>query len=162
MELATTHQSVARETDSLMREVMGFSPKMASRSGGQVLYLKHSELISDFLTFLGAPVAAMGIMEARLEKELNNKVNRRCNCDDANTSKVVEAAQEQLAAIRSIRETGAMDKLPEKLRRAAIAREENPSASLSELAGMMEPPITKPAMGSRMRRLLELAEEVKA
>jgi len=26
----------------------------------------------------------------------------------------------------------------------------------------MEPPITKPAMGSRMRRLLELAEEVKA
>ena len=162
MELATTHQSVARETDSLMREVMGFSPKMASRSGGQVLYLKHSELISDFLTFLGAPVAAMGIMEARLEKELNNKVNRRCNCDDANTSKVVEAAQEQLAAIRIIRETGAMDKLPEKLRRAAIAREENPSASLSELAGMMEPPITKPAMGSRMRRLLELVEEVKA
>ena len=162
MELATTHQSVARETDSLMREVMGFSPKMAGRSGGQVLYLKHSELISDFLTFLGAPVAAMGIMEARLEKELNNKVNRRCNCDDANTSKVVEAAQEQLAAIRMIRETGAMDKLPEKLRRAAIAREENPSASLSELAGMMEPPITKPAMGSRMRRLLELAEEVKA
>ena len=55
-----------------------------------------------------------------------------------------------------------MDNLPEKLRRAAIAREENPSASLSELAGMMEPPITKPAMGSRMRRLLELAEEVKA
>ena len=75
---------------------------------------------------------------------------------------VVEAAQEQLAAIRIIRETGAMDKLPEKLRRAAVAREENPSASLSELAGMMEPPITKPAMGSRMRRLLELAEEVKA
>ena len=70
--------------------------------------------------------------------------------------------QEQLAAIRIIRETGAMDKLPEKLRRAAVAREENPSASLSELAGMMEPPITKPAMGSRMRRLLELAEEVKA
>ena len=104
----------------------------------------------------------MGIMEARLEKELNNKVNRRCNCDDANTSKVVEAAQEQLAEIRIISETGAMDKLPEKLRRAAVAREENPSASLSELAGMMEPPITKPAMGSRMRRLLELVEEVKA
>ena len=39
----------------------------------------------------------MGIMEARLEKELNNKVNRRCNCDDANTSKVVEAAQDAAA-----------------------------------------------------------------
>ena len=86
MEITTTHQSVARETYILAQEVMGFYPKTAKRGGGQVLYLKQSELISDFLTYLGAPVAAMGIMEARLEKELNNKVTRRCNCDDANTS----------------------------------------------------------------------------
>ncbi|MDD5864713.1 MAG: DNA-binding protein WhiA [Firmicutes bacterium] len=162
LELTTTHLSVARETDALIREAMSFAPKTAGRGGGQVLYLKQSEQISDFLTCLGAPVAAMGIMEARLEKELNNKVNRRCNCDDANTSKVVEAAQEQLGAIRMLREAGRLDSLPEKIRQAAIAREENPSASLSELAGMMEPPITKPAMGSRMKRLLELAGEGKS
>ena len=83
---------------------LGFPAKAAARGGAQVLYLKQSDLISDFLTFLGAPVAAMGIMEAKLEKELNNKVNRCCNCDDANTSKVVEAAQEQLGAIRVLRE----------------------------------------------------------
>ena len=138
MELATTHQAVARETELLVREVMNFSPKTARRGGAQVLYLKQSEQISDFLTRLGAPVAAMGIMEARLEKELNNKVNRRCNCDDANTSKVVEAAQEQLGVIRRLRELGMLDSLPDKLRQAALAREENPSASLSELAAMME------------------------
>ena len=125
------------------------------------MYLKQSELISDFLTLLGAPVAAMAIMEARLEKELNNKVNRRCNCDDANISKVVEAAQEQLGAIRVLREAGRLDTLPEKIKQAALARENNPSASLSELAEMMEPPITKPAMNNRMKRLLQLAEEVK-
>lgn len=159
MELSTTHQSVARETDALTREVMAFPPKLAKRGGGQVLYLKQSEQISDFLTYLGAPVAAMGIMEARLEKELNNKVNRRCNCDDANTSKVVEAAQEQLAAIRRLKETGLIDKLPEKMKQAAIARENNPSASLSELAAMMEPPITKPAMNNRMKKLVQLAKE---
>ena len=159
MEVATTHQSVARETDALMREVMGFPPKTAQRGGGQVLYLKQSELISDYLTFLGAPVAAMGIMEARLEKELNNKVNRRCNCDDANTSKVVEAAQEQLTAIRMLKEAGMMEKLPAKLKQAADAREANPSASLSELAAMMEPPITKPAMNNRMKKLVLLAKE---
>ena len=159
MELTTTHQAVARETDGILREVMGFLPKTASRGGGQVLYLKQSEQISDFLTYLGAPVAAMGIMEARLEKELNNKVNRRCNCDDANTSKVVEAAQEQLAAIRVLRESGCLESLPAKIRQAAQAREDNPSASLSELAAMMEPPITKPAMNNRMKRLMELAKE---
>ena len=159
MEFSTTHQSVARETNLLIREAMAFSPKMATRGGGQVLYLKQSEQISDLLTYLGASVAAMGIMETRLEKELNNKVNRRCNCDDANTSKVVEAAQEQLSAIRILKEAGLMDKLPEKMKQAAVARDNNPSASLSELAAMMEPPITKPAMNSRMKKLVQLAKE---
>lgn len=160
MELTTTHTSVARETDLLIRELMGYAPKTAKRGGGQVLYLKQSEQISDFLTCLGAPVASMGIMEARLEKELNNKVNRRCNCDDANTSKVVEAAQQQLNAIRILKEAGLGEKLPEKLKQAADAREANPSASLSELAAMMDPPITKPAMNNRMKKLEQLAKEV--
>ncbi|MGN0977721.1 MAG: DNA-binding protein WhiA, partial [Faecousia sp.] len=160
MEITTTHQSVARETVALIREVMGFAPKLAPRGGGQVLYVKQSEQISDFLTYLGAHVAAMGIMETRLEKELNNKVNRRCNCDDANISKVVDAAQEQLAAIRTLQEAGMMEKLPPKLKQAADARTENPSASLSELAAMMEPPITKPAMNNRMKKLVLLAKEI--
>lgn len=160
MEVTTTHQSVARETYALMQDVLGFYPKTARRGGGQVLYIKQSDQISDFLTFLGAPVAAMGIMEARLEKELNNKVNRRCNCDDANTSKVVEAAQEQLAAIRLLRERCDFSKLPEKIRQAARAREENPEASLTELATYMEPPITKPAMSHRLKKLVEMAREI--
>ena len=159
MELTTVHQSVSREGYALMEEVMGFYPKSAVRGGGQVLYLKQSDLISDFLTYLGAPVAAMGIMEAKLEKELNNRVNRRCNCDDANTSKVVEAAQEQLASIRVLHSRGLYDQLPNKLQQAAKARQENPEASLTELAAMMEPPITKPAMNHRLQRLVQMAQE---
>ena len=159
LELATTHQSVARETRVLIHEAMDFYPKSASRGGAQVLYIKQSDRISDFLTYLGAPVAAMGIMETRLEKELNNKVNRRCNCDDANLSKVVDAAQEQLAAIRTLRERDRLDTLPKKLREAALAREENPEASLSELAELMVPPISKPAMANRMKNIIRYAGE---
>lgn len=159
LEMTTTHAAVARETDLLIRDTMGIAPKCAQRSGGQVLYLKQSEQISDSLTYLGAPVAAMGIMEARLEKELNNKVNRRCNCDDANISKVVEAAQEQLSAIRVLKEMGRLESLPPKILQAAKAREENPESSLSELAAMMDPPITKPAMNHRLKKLVELSKE---
>ena len=162
MEITTTHHSVARETYALIQEVMGFAPKIANRGGGQVLYFKQSDLISDFLTYLSAPVAAMGIMEAKLAKELNNKVNRRCNCDDANTSKVVEAAQEQLTAIRILKERGSLEHLPAKLLHAAKAREEHPAASLTELAGMMEPPITKPAMNHRLKKLVQMAKEAEA
>ena len=159
MEITTTHQSVARESYVLMQEIAGFYPKTAKRAGTQVLYVKNSDQVADFLAFLGAPVAAMGIMETRLEKELNNKVNRRCNCDDANTSKVVEAAQEQITAIRILRERGVLDNLPGKLKQAALAREAHPSSSLSELAGMMDPPITKPAMNHRLKKLMEMAKE---
>ena len=159
IEVVTTHKSVAAETYMLMHESMDVYPKTAQRGGGHVLYLKQSDLIADFLTFLGAPVSAMGIMEAKLEKELNNKVNRRCNCDDANTSKVVEAAQEQLAAIRVLKERGLLHKLPQKLQQAAAAREENPESALSELAAMMEPPITKPAMNHRLKKLVQMAKE---
>ena len=159
LELATTHHSVSREGFALIHEMLGFAPKAAQRYGGQVLYLKQSEQISDFLTLLGAPVASMGIMEAQLEKELNNNVNRRCNCDDANTSKGVEAAQEQLAAIRILHQKGIVEQLPAKLRQAALAREENPEASLTELAGMREPPITKPAMNHILKKLVQMAKE---
>ena len=38
LEVTTTHQSVARETFALIREVMDIQPKTASRGGGQVLY----------------------------------------------------------------------------------------------------------------------------
>ena len=158
-ELATTHISVAREAYTFLHEVLGFYPKSAQRGGGQVLYLKNSDLISDCLTFLGAPICAMGIMEAKLEKELNNKVNRRCNCDEANTSKVVEAAQEQLSAIKLLQKKGILESLPVKLKQAAVARLDNPESSLTELAAMMEPPITKPAMNHRLKKLLQMAKE---
>ena len=160
-ELGTIHQSVAREAYILFHDVLGFAPKTAKRGGGQVLYMKQSDQISDCLIYLGAPVAAMGIMEAKMEKELNNKVNRRCNCDDANTSKVVEAAQEQLASIRKLRQNGLLEHLPQKLIQAAQAREENPEASLTELAAMMEPPISKPAMNHRLKKLVAMAQEEK-
>ena len=159
LELATTHHSVAKECYILIHETLGFPPKLASRSGARVIYLKQSEQIADFLTFLGASVASMGIIEARLEHELNNQVNRRCNCDDANITKVVEASQEQLTAIRALRERNQFDQLPEKLKQAALVREENPEASLTELAGLVEPKISKPAMSHRLKRLVELAKE---
>ena len=159
LEITTTHQSVARETYALVEEALQFYPKNAGRNGAQVLYIKQSDKISDFLTYIGAPVSGMGITEAKLEKELNNKVNRRCNCDEANTSKVVEAAQEQLTAIRILRERGLVEKLPQKLLQALTARENNPESNLTELASMMEPPITKPAMNHRLKKLVEMAKE---
>ena len=65
--------------------------------------------------------------------------------------------KEQLAAIRLLEEQGRLESLPEKLLQAARARLENPESNLTELAGLMDPPITKSSMSHRLRRLMELA-----
>jgi DNA-binding protein WhiA len=54
---------------------------------------------------------------------------------------------------------GLFDQLPLKLQQAAVAREQNPEYSLTELAALMEPPITKPAMNHRLKKLVALAKE---
>ena len=156
LEMTTSHYKVSRETCALLIEC-GFSPKELSRGGNNILYFKQSDYIEDFLTAIGAQVSAMGVMEAKVEKDLRNGVNRRVNCETANLTKVVAASMGQMAAIRALEEAGELDKLPGKLRETALLRRENPEATLQELAAMLNPPITKSAINHRMRKLLELA-----
>ena len=156
LEMTTSHYKVSRETCALLIEC-GFSPKELSRGGNNILYFKQSDYIEDFLTAIGAQVSAMGVMEAKVEKDLRNGVNRRVNCETANLTKVVDASMGQMAAIRALEEAGELDKLPGKLRETALLRRKNPEATLQELAAMLNPPITKSAINHRMRKLLELA-----
>lgn len=158
LELITSHYKVSRETYALLLDV-GFYPKELSRGGSGILYFKQSDYIEDFLTAIGAPVCAMGVMEAKVEKDLRNGVNRRVNCETANLTKVVDASMEQLAAISRLEERGVLQTLPEKLRQTVQLRRDNPEATLTELAAMPDPPVSKSAMNHRMRKLIELAKE---
>ena len=115
LELITAHASVSRETAALLTE-LGFAARSIDRGANTVLYFKKSEAIEDFLTKIGAPCAAMDIMSAKVEKSMNNTINRKVNCDTANADKVVAAAQEQIDAIRRIERDYGLDVLPEKLR----------------------------------------------
>ena len=156
LELATPHLKVSAEASVLLREV-GLNAKETSRAGNSILYFKQSDAIEDFLTAIGAQVSAMGVMEAKVEKDLRNGVNRRVNCETANLSKAVDASFEQLAAIRKLEEAGVLETLPQKLQETARLRRENPEATLSELAEMPDPPVSKSAINHRMRKLMELS-----
>ena len=157
LELVTSHQQASRELEVLLRE-SGYPPKSVSRNGSFVTYFKQSDQIEDFLTLIGAPVAAMKVMSAKLEKDLRNSVNRRLNCDSANLDKAVLAAQEQLEAIRRLRGSGQLEKLGEKLKQTAALREAHPELSLSELAETFDPPVTKSCLNHRLRKLMVMAE----
>ena len=159
LELTSSHLQASRELEVLLRE-SGYPPKSVARNGSSVTYFKQSDQIEDFLTLIGAPVAAMKIMSTKLEKDLRNSVNRRLNCDSANLDKAVEAAQSQTEAIRKLQAAGRLIELPDKLQQTAALRLEFPELSLSELAEEFDPPVTKSCLNHRLRKLVELAEEL--
>lgn len=158
LELSTTHRSVSREMTALLLE-LGYAPKEVTRKANYITYFKQSEAVEDLLTAIGAPVSAMELMNAKAEKLLRNGVNRRVNCEAANVDKTVDAAMEQRQAIHILRQAGVLEELTPKLQEAARLREENPELSLSQLAGLCDPPVTKSSLSHRLRKLIELSKK---
>ncbi len=156
LELATSHAQASRELLALLTD-MGSQPKQTGRGGCRVTYFKSSGQIEDLLTLMGAPLSAMELMNTRAEKELRNGVNRRVNCEAANLDKAVDAAQEQLRAIRRLYELGRVEDLPAQLKETIILRETYPELTLSQLAEEFDPPITKSCLNHRLRKLTELS-----
>ena len=157
LELATAHLSVSGELRALLLEA-GFSPKETLRKGNSLTYFKQSEAIEDFLTAIGAPLAAMEIMNAKAEKDLRGSVNRRVNCDAHNLDKAVDAAQEQIEAIYTLEQRGMLAELPDKLKEAVDLRMAHPEMTLSQLCTLCDPPVSKSALNHRLRKLLGLAK----
>lgn len=160
LELVTSHYHVGREVPVLLREA-GFEAKETTRKSNYIAYFKQSDHIEDFLTTIGAPVAAMEIMTSKLERDLRGSVNRRVNCDSANLDKTVAAAQNQIEAISRLRASGQLASLPEKLKETAQLRLDNPELTLTQLAELFTPPVSKSALNHRLRKLVELAENKK-
>ena len=160
LEVATTHRQVERETFTLMQE-LGFNPKESSREGNALLYFKQSDAIADFLTAIGAPVTGMAVITTRVDKEMRNTITRQLNCDSANADKTVNAAQEQLTAIRRYASLYGLDSLPEPLKDAALLRITNPAASLADLSRLSYPAVTKSCLSHRLKKIADLVKEEK-
>ncbi len=159
LEMVTSHFNVSRELVVLMREA-GFAAKQTLRNSNYVTYFKSSVVIEDFLTTLGAPVASMAIMNAKVEKGLRVSVNRRVNCDSANLDKAVDAAISQAERIKRLAAARGLEGLPDKLHETAQLRMEYPELTLAELANLCRPPVSKSCLNHRLRKLLAMADEL--
>jgi len=137
----------------------GFLPKLAERKGSLSIYFKNSESIEDFLTVIGAPHAALDLMNAKIMREIRNNENRRSNCDASNIYRSTGAADVHLRAIRKLMDNGKISLLPGELKTTAMIRYQNPECSLSEIAALHEPPLTKSGVNHRMKRIVDFAEK---
>lgn len=157
LEITTSHHALCREVMSLMLD-MDLMPKFATRKTLSLLYWKDTAGAEDFLTLIGAQHAAMQMMQAKVEKQLRNKVNRRVNCEAANVIKASNAAAEQVAVIRQALNRGGWEVFPDSLHETIHLRLDDPAASLSELAAKCSPPISKSGLSHRLRRIVTIAK----
>ena len=158
LELKTARQSLAGEETSLLLD-LGLSPKQMRRASAHILYFKDGTSVEDFLTRIGAPRAAMELMEAKVEKNIRNTINRQVNCETANLVKAADASARQIAVIRAVLDAHGEEGFPENLRETVRLRLEYPTDSLAELAQRFDPPISKPGLSHRLKKIIELASK---
>ena len=135
--------------------------RIIQRKKYYVVYLKDGEMIVDMLGIMGAHISLMNMENIRIRKDIRNNINRRVNCEAANLNKTVSAAVKQMNDINYIIETKGIGYLPDNLQELALARLENEDASLKELGEMMTPPIGTSGVNHRLRKISEIAEEMR-
>ena len=141
--------------------VFGLEAKTVERKKNFVVYMKEGAAIVDFLNVIGAHKALMEFENVRILKEMRNSINRQVNCETANIKKTISAASRQTEDIRYIHDTIGFGNLSENLSQIARLRLEHPDVTLKELGQMLEPPIGKSGVNHRLRKLSEIAENLR-
>lgn len=157
----------SREAAGAVSKLLGgiIDPPKISRKISQsakeiyMLYYIDERKVEDFLGLIEATQTAFAIMNEKIFNGVRNAANRSRNCDAANIQKSVDAAIAQTDAIELLKKTGKLYSLPEKLIETALLRAENPTADLSELASLHEPPISKSGVSHRLAKIVEASEK---
>ena len=147
------------ETCVRILETMDILAKLVTRGERSVVYLKSREMISDFLSLVGAASAIKKLNEVSAAREENNRRNRVENCTAGNADRAAIASVVQVHAFSELDSMGVLDALPEPLRETARARVSYPELSFAELAEKLG--ITKSGLSHRLRKLMKLYETEK-
>ncbi len=151
----------AEESAQLLFAVLteaGFSPRLSVKSSGYAtVYFKNSNAIEDLLTYMGATLSTLDLMEIKVEKDYKNHLNRTLNFETANYVRSYASGNAQITAIELLRERGILETLSPELINAAELRLSNPDASLSTLSSMSG--VSKSGLNHRLKKIVELAEK---
>jgi len=159
LEIIFAEEQKAIEIENLLLE-FNIHSKTIKKGKGYMVYIKDGEEISNFLALIGAMSSVLKFEEVRVERELKNNINRAVNCETANLNKTIDAAIKQIEAIKKIKKAKKFENMPDNLKEIANLRIENPDASLIELGQMLSKPIGKSGVNHRLKKILEIADEI--
>ena len=154
LEIVFSSRENTQYIKELLESVFDIYAKELDIENKTSMYLKEAESISNFLALVGANKAMLKFEDIRIQKEMRGKVNRIVNCETANLNKTLNAAVEQINAIKKLQETGEFNKLDDDLKEVALLRLEYPNMSLAELGKRLKNPIGKSGVNYRLKKIL--------
>ena len=160
----TTNDSEHALLLQLILNDFDLNARVLERKKGYICYIKESEKIGDFLRAVGAVGSVLSFEDMRIIRDMRNSDNRLNNCEIANETKTLTAADGQVQDILLIRERKGADFLNEKLAYVAELRLEFPEDNLTELAEIATErgtPLTKSGINHRMRQIKKIAADLR-
>ena len=157
----TLDEEKADKLQKLLTDNFGLHPKKFIRRGQTVVYLKEGDEIADVLKIIRADKSLMLFEGTRVEKSIRNEINRRVNFETANLNKTVDAALEQIEAIKYISSSVGLSYLSAPLEEVARLRLKNENLTLTEIGALLKPPIGKSGVNHRLRKICNIAGNLK-
>jgi DNA-binding protein WhiA len=159
-EISVKDRALAGELRRVIATFTGVRVQVRERGEKAVVYVKRAEQVRDMLGIIGAHAALLRFEEARMIKELRGQANRLSNLDGANIGRMVASAEKQITAAQQLLESKDAQTLPQPLTATAKLRLSHPEASLSELAKLADPPVTKSTIHKRLKAIEEAAKNL--
>jgi DNA-binding protein WhiA len=157
-EFTVEDESFAEQVQRLLARLeLPFS--LTSRDRNVACYTKRGQTAADLLAILGAHDSRLRWEEHAVLGTVRESANRLANCDAANARRAASAGGRQAALLSELMASPAWRDLPAQLRDIAELRVEYPYLSLTELAELADPPLSRSALNHRLRRLAALAGE---
>ena len=108
--------------------------KMIQRRGRYIIYLKKSDQISVFLSYIGATTCMFEFENARIERDDINTINRLTICDLSNMKKSLKVAKEDIKLIDTLLSIKPMSLFDDKTQYVIKTRKDNPEMNFREIA----------------------------
>ncbi len=154
--------SVGEARDSIISlfEQIGLTPRISEKPSETVIYFKKSSFIEDFFAIAGMNNTAFSLMNAKINSEIRNNVNRITNCTTNNIDRAVAASMRQIAVFEELEKRGLLSQLPDELADTARLRLEHRDMSLSRLAALTSPRVSKSGLSHRLAKITQMAESI--
>ena len=120
-----------------LKEENTISFKYIARRDKHILYLKKSDQISVFLSFIGATSSMFDFENVRIMKDDLNVYNRLSICDMANFSRTIGAASKDIEIINKLLEVKPLDQFDKKTQAVIQTRIKYNEASFRELVSII-------------------------